>query len=93
VPDHLLENQWLYLTTVKCLKNMARPERFELPTLWFEDRRRTFCGCIDFFGFQLLLIEADAARPPGLVGIYWALRLPPPQNHLHLNVKQNCLTL
>jgi hypothetical protein len=33
------------------LKNMARPERFELPTLWFEDRGEAIPKIEEFFGF------------------------------------------
>jgi hypothetical protein len=33
------------------LKNKARPERFELPTLWFEDRGKVSLNSIEFFGF------------------------------------------
>ncbi len=43
------------------LKNMARPERFELPTLWFEDRGRAFSRYIESRGFYLLWVEAVAA--------------------------------
>jgi hypothetical protein len=42
------------------LKNKARPERFELPTLWFEDGGKTFWKLIECRGFYLLSVEAVA---------------------------------
>jgi hypothetical protein len=42
------------------LKNKARPERFELPTLWFEDRGKGFFELIESGGFHLLSVEAVA---------------------------------
>ncbi len=43
------------------LKNMARPERFELPTLWFEDRGKGFLNIIGLHGIYVLLAKAVAA--------------------------------
>jgi hypothetical protein len=43
------------------LKNKARPERFELPTLWFEDRGRALLKLIELCGFYPLSVEAVAA--------------------------------
>jgi len=43
------------------LKNKARPERFELPTLWFEDRSEVVLKFVEFRGFYLLLVETVAA--------------------------------
>ena len=45
----------------KSLKNKARPERFELPTLWFEDRRKARLKIIESRDFCQLLVEAVAA--------------------------------
>jgi hypothetical protein len=43
------------------LKNKARPERFELPTLWFEDRGKALLKLIEPYGFYPLSVEAVAA--------------------------------
>jgi hypothetical protein len=40
---------------------MARPERFELPTLWFEARANAFLKSLESCRSYLLLVEAVAA--------------------------------
>jgi len=42
------------------MKNKARPERFELPTLWFEDRGKALLNLVEFRGFYSLLFETVA---------------------------------
>jgi hypothetical protein len=56
------------------LKNMARPERFELPTLWFEDRGNAFLKFTEFCGFYPLLVEAVAAGLLLLVELFGSWR-------------------
>lgn len=46
-----------------------RPERFELPTHWFEDRGKAFLKLGEFCGFHLLLVEAVAVDPLVFVGL------------------------
>jgi hypothetical protein len=43
------------------VRSVACTERFELPTLWFEDRGRAFLRFIEICRFYLLLVEAVAA--------------------------------
>jgi hypothetical protein len=61
-------------TIRKSLKNMARPERFELPTLWFEDRGEAVFRFIEFRGSYLLLFEAVAVDLLVLVELLRILR-------------------
>jgi len=64
------------------LKNKARPERFELPTLWFEDRGKAFLKFTELCGFYLLLVEAVAVAPLVFVELFGSRRQSQLQNHL-----------
>ena len=43
---------------------MARPERFELPTLWFEDRIKDVVNFVGISSPHLLSMERDVASTP-----------------------------
>ena len=55
---HVTKHQMIEHSDV--VENKARPERFELPTLWFEDRCKAFLKFTEFPGFNLLSVEAVA---------------------------------
>ena len=75
-----------YSGTRMSLKNMARLERFELPTLWFEDRGDAFLKFGEFCGFYLLLVEAVAAGLLVFVELFGSWRWSQLRNRLQRRV-------
>jgi hypothetical protein len=64
------------------LWNMARPERFELPTLWFEVRCEAFLKSIECRRFYVLLVEDIVASLLVFVELCGSRRRPRLRNRL-----------
>jgi hypothetical protein len=75
------------------LKSVARPERFELPTLWFEDSGKAFLRIVETCGFYLLSIETVAVDLLVFVELFGSWRRSQLRNRLQQGENSRWLLL